>query len=80
MRSDNLKGHMKHHKDLYSLEEEVLHEELRKRKYIYLAEEKRRQKIEAIALEEDVSLKCVEVMRNVDVDALRIDVIRDKRI
>ena len=56
MRSDTIKTHMKMHKDLLSLPEEELKEELRIRHTAQLEREVKRKRIEEIAVEEGLSI------------------------
>ena len=56
MRSDNLKGHMKVHKDLLDLPDDQLEEELRARHDIQQEREAKIRKIEKIAKENDLAI------------------------
>ena len=56
MRSDNLKGHMKIHKDLLSLPDEEVKEELRARHAAQQEREAKQRRIRDIAREERLSI------------------------
>ena len=50
MRSDNMKRHMRKHRDLYSLDENDMREEIRERKRQYENREERKRLVREIAL------------------------------
>ena len=56
MRDDTLQRHMKTQKDLLSLPEEELKEELRARHTINMERVAKRKRIEEIAIEEELSI------------------------
>ena len=58
MRSNNLKRHMRKHRDIYSLDEETLRDEIKDRKRKYEDREKRKQLVLEIAEQEQVPLQC----------------------
>ena len=56
MRSDNLRGHMKRHKDLLALPEDEFRKEVKARHEFELSREAKRQRLENIALEEGIPI------------------------
>ena len=48
MRSDNMKGHMRKHRDLYSLDENDMREEIKERKHQYENREERKRLVREI--------------------------------
>ena len=70
MRSDHIKRHMSKHKDLYSLEENDMREEIKERKRQYDDREERRRLVHEIALQEGAPLECIEETVNPALDGL----------
>ena len=68
MRSNNLKRHMRKHRDLYSLDENDMREEIKERKRQYDDREERRRLVHEIARQEGASLECVEGQIDTPVD------------
>ena len=60
MRSDHLKRHMRKHRDLYSLAENDMREEIQKRKRQYENRLERIQLVKEIAQQEEAPLECIE--------------------
>ena len=60
MRSNNLKRHMRKHRDLYSLAENDLREEIQERKRQYENRMERIRLVKEIAQEEEAPLECIE--------------------
>ena len=63
MRSDNLKRHMRKHRDLYSLDENDMREEIKERKRQYDNREERTRLAREIAQQEDAPLECIDAQR-----------------
>ena len=81
MRSDNVKGHMKMHKDLLSLPEEEVKEELRARHATQLEREAKRQQIEEIARGEGLSIpQEISDTQPLDKENLRENLLRDNQL
>ena len=81
MDSDKLKRHRRIHKDLLSLSEEEVKEELRKRHVIQLEREAKRKRVEDIALEQGVSLpKEISNTQPLEKDDLREDLLKDNQL
>ena len=60
MRSDHLKRHMKKHRDLYSLEENDMREEIQERKRRYENRLERIRLVKEIAQQEEAPFECIE--------------------
>ena len=60
MRSDNLKRHMRKHRDIYSLAENDMREEIQERKRQYENRKKIIRLIKEIAQQEEAPLECIE--------------------
>ena len=60
MRIDNLKRHMKQHKNLYLMDEDERYQEMCYRKQLHKEREKQQLMIDAIAHEMDVPRECIE--------------------
>ena len=60
MRSNNLKRHIEKHRDLYSLDENEMREEIKERKRQYEKREERTRLAIEIAQEEGASLECIK--------------------
>ena len=60
MRSNNLKRHIRKHRDLYSLAENELREEIQERKRQYENRMERIRLVKAIAQEEEAPMECIE--------------------
>ena len=60
MRSDNIKRHMRKHRDLYSLDEKDMREEIKERKRQYENRAERIQLAREIAQQESVPLECID--------------------
>ena len=69
-RSDNIKRHIKTHKDLYSLDENEIRDEIKERKRQYENREERRRLVHEIALQEGAPLECIEETVNPALDGL----------
>ena len=81
MDSDKLKRHNLIHKDLLSLPEEEVKEELRARHAVQLEREAKRQQIEKIALEEGISLpKEINGTQPIDEENLRESLLQDNQV
>ena len=61
MRSDHLKRHMRKHRDLYSLDENGMREEIKERKRKHEDREARKQLVLEIAQQENAPLECIEI-------------------
>ena len=70
MRSDNLKRHLKTHRDLYSLDEKDMREEIKERKRKYEHRQERIQLAREIALQENTPMSCIEEDQRCDVNTL----------
>ena len=68
MRNDNLKRHMRKHRDLYSLDQKDMREEIKERKRQYDNREERKHLVREIAQEEDAPLECIEEQIDTPVD------------
>ena len=81
MRSNNLKRHMRKHRDLYSLDEEALREEIKERKRKYEDREKRKHLVLEIIEQEQVPLECCEISSttNLRTSTLRQDMLQDNQ-
>ena len=60
MRSDNMKRHMRKHRDIYSLDEKDMREEIKERKRQYDNKEARKRLVREIALQENAPMSCIE--------------------
>jgi len=60
MRSDNLKRHMRKHRDLYSLAENDMREEIQERKRQYENRMEKIRMVKEIAQQEEAPLECIE--------------------
>ena len=81
MDSDKLKRHSLIHKDLLSLPEEEVKEELRARHATQLEREAKRQRIEEIAAEEGLSIpKEISDTQTLDKENLRENLLRDNQL
>ena len=60
IRSDNLTRHMRKHRDLYSLDEKDMREEIKERKRQYENREERTRLAREIAQQEDAPLECID--------------------
>ena len=82
MRADNAKGHMKIHKDLLSLPEEEVKEELRARHAMQLEREAKRQRIEEIAYTEGILVpkEIIEISSEFNEGNLREDMLKDNQL
>ena len=60
IRSDTVKRHMKKHRDLYSLDENDIREEIKERKRQYENREERKRLVHDIARQEGAPLECIE--------------------
>ena len=60
MRKDNLKRHMRKHRDLYSLDENDIREEIKERKRQHESRQERKHLVREIALQENAPLACIE--------------------
>ena len=58
IRSDHLKRHAHTHKDLFTMTEDEVREELQKRKSSHLQREANRQKVIEIAQQENIPIEC----------------------
>ena len=80
MRSNNLKRHMRKHRDIYSLDEETLRDEIKDRKRKYEDREKRKQLVLEIAEQEQVPLQCcVPSTTKLHTSTLRQDMLQDNQ-
>ena len=84
MRSNNLKRHMRKHRDLYSLDEKDMREEIKERKRQYENREERTQLAREIAQQENAPLECIEdqtftKQAPVDVEKLEADMVQDNQ-
>ena len=81
MRSDTVKRHMRSHKDLLSMNDAEVREELRKRNEIHTQKEERRQRVEEIARQENIPLyHCNEVQPSeVDISSLEEEMLQDNQ-
>ena len=81
MRSDVLHRHSKTHKDLLSLPEEELKEELRVRHAVQLERETKRQRVEEIAHQEGLTVpKEISDTQPLDEENLRENLLRDNQL
>ena len=60
MRSDTLKRHIRKHRDIYSLNEKDMREEIKERKRQYDNKEARKRLVREIALQENAPMSCIE--------------------
>jgi len=80
MRSDNVKQHMKMHKDLLDLSEEELKEELRIRHTVEVEREAKRQRIEEIACGEGLSIPQEVIAENtIDKETVRKEMMMENQ-
>ena len=68
MRSDTIKRHTRKHRDLYSLDEKYMREEIKERKRQYENREERKRLVREIAQEENAPLECIEDQIDTPVD------------
>jgi len=71
MRSDNLKRHMRKHRDLYSLDEIDMREEIKERKRQYENREERTRLVREIAQQENAPLECIDDQMMKDTETLK---------
>ena len=64
MRSDTVKRHMRKHRDLYSLNEIDIREEIKERKRQYENREERKRLVHEIAQQEGAPLECIAEQPN----------------
>ena len=60
MRSDTMKRHMRKHRDIYSLDEKDMREEIKERKRQYDNKEARKRLAREIALQENAPMSCIK--------------------
>ena len=82
MRADKMKGHMKIHKDLLSLPEEEVKEELRTRHATQLERDAKRQRIKEIANAEGIPVpkEIIEISSEFNGGNLREDMVKDNQL
>ena len=81
MRADTMQRHMKTHKNLLSLPEEEMKEELRSRHATQLEREAKRLRIEEIARAEGISIpKEISDIGPLDEENLRENLLRDNQL
>ena len=82
--SDHLKRHARTHKDILTMTEDEVREELRIRKSSHLQREANRQKVIKIAQQENIPIECCSVANTpvsmLDTPSLREDMLRDNKI
>ena len=64
MRSDNIKRHMRKHRDLYSLNENDIREEIKERQRQYENRKERKRLVHEIAQQEGAPLECIDEQPN----------------
>ena len=79
MRSDNLKRHMIKHRDLYSLNENDMREEIKERKRQYENREERARLAREIAQQEDAPLECIDTQMVIDTKTLKEVLLQDNK-
>ena len=79
MRSDNLKRHMRKHRDLYSLDENEIREEIKERKRQYEDREERKRLVREIAQQENAPLECIEDQTVKDTKGLKEELLQDNQ-
>ena len=85
MRSNNLKRHMGKHRDLYSLEEDDMREEIKERKRQYEIREERTRLAIEIAQQEGASLECIKEQTSpatktlIDIETLEVEMFKDNQ-
>lgn len=79
MRSNNMKRHMRKHKDLYSLDEKDMREELKARHATQMEREAKRQRIEEIAEEEGLSIPKEVAEKKFDKETVRKEMIEENQ-
>ena len=85
MRSNHLKRHMTTHKDILSMSEDDVREELRVRHAVHMEGEKRRQKVEEIAHQESIPIEYCNQLTNssastLDTTTLEIELLQGNRL
>ena len=78
MRSDNLKRHAQSHKDILTMTDDEVRDELRVRHATEVHREERKQEIMEIALQEGISIDLCDT-KKVDIKSLRDDLLRNNR-
>ena len=85
MRSDTMKRHMRKHRDIYSLDEKDMREEIKERKRQYDNKEARKRLAREIALQENAPMSCIKedqeyiVNTLVDKESLEKDMCQDNQ-
>ena len=84
MRSDHLKRHMRKHRDLYSLDENGMREEIKERKRKYEDREERKRLVLEIVQQENAPLECIEVQSSptktpLDIETLEEELLQDNQ-
>ena len=84
MRSNNMKRHMRKHRDLYSLDENGMREEIKERKRKHEDREARKQLVLEIAQQENAPLECIEVKTSppktpLDIETLKEELLQDNQ-
>ena len=79
IRSDNLKRHQRIHKDILTMNEDEVREELTARHAVSLAREEKRQKIKEMARKEGIPLS-KDIIDNGDDGDLEEDLLKDNQV
>ena len=84
MRSDHLKRHMRRHRDLYSLDENGMREEIKERKRKYEDREERKRLVLEIVQQENAPLECIQVQSSpaktpLDIETLEEELLQDNQ-
>ena len=79
MRSDHLKRHMRKHRDLYSLDENDMREEIKDRKRQYDNKEERKRLVREIAQQENAPLECIADQTVRDTNSLKEELLQDNQ-
>ena len=77
MRSDTIKRHIKKHRDLYSLNENDMREEIKERKRQYDIMEERKRLVREIAQQEGTPLECIEDQTVRDTKTLKEELLQN---
>ena len=84
IRSDNLKRHVRTHRDILDMSEEEVREELRTRNEVFVKREEQRQKVIEIAHQENIPIDhCNDIVQpttsTVDTEGLEVNMLQDNQ-
>ena len=77
IRSDNAKRHARTHKDILTMSDQDVREELRSRQLVKMRREEQQQRVMEIAQQENISIDLSE--QTIDTELLRSDLLRDNQ-